>query len=144
MNEYVVLYILSPDEDEVYYLRKNKPKVELIHNKLVGFGGKIEKTDKSKFQALKREIKEELDLDTDEFSRIDYRGYFSEEGFGKVYVYLGYLDYKLDEGHIKGEGEAKYYPIDYYKKNKTDFAKDDPIFLEELFTTDNLIEYDFR
>lgn len=57
---YVVGFLIDPDRDMVLLIRKNRPAWQA--GKLNGIGGHIEETDRSAFDAMRREFEEETGL----------------------------------------------------------------------------------
>ena len=143
MDEYVVANILSPDKSKVYFVKKDKPHKPYLHNKLIGFGGKVEPIDKSINDALIREVKEELDITLD-LSQVEERGFVIDKRMGKVWMFMVYLDYELEEKYVENEGFAKYYPLDYFRDNINEFLEGDLVVLEKLFFTDEKLDLDYR
>ena len=90
MKEFVVLHFIDPNTNELYLLKKDKPSMPHLHNKLVGFGGKIEENE-TPHEALIREIKEELDLEINEEDLI-LRGVLYDAFNAKVFVFTSFLN----------------------------------------------------
>ncbi len=141
MQEFVVVYLIDRNTDEVYYLKKDRPHMKWIHDKLVGWGGKLEKGESIK-QAAIREIKEELGLDLDE-SELILQGEFIDGIGGKVYVMKYFLDERLPEGVVGGEGEAYYKSKDYHKQYPEEFPRGNLEFESILLFSDDRFNIDF-
>jgi hypothetical protein len=142
MNEFVVVYIINPLTQQVLYLKKNHgPKI--ILNKLIGFGGLIEESDKvqDKFQtiinATRRELKEELEepLNKKLFAEnhvFDYYGKIKIDN-GILHILKTELNYTIQETNIPKEGELMYKPLDYHRSQPEDFPLGDVELLDKLF-----------
>ena len=83
MDKTVLAYIFK--DDQVLFLYRNKKEKDINKGKYVGIGGHLEKNE-TPVDALKREIKEETNLDIIDYF---YHGeiYFSDTGYEEI-MYL--------------------------------------------------------
>lgn len=80
MQQYVVGFLFSEDGKEVLLIRKTKPSWQA--GRLNGVGGKVE-TGETPAEAMRREMKEEADLDI-----ADWEHYAILEGEGRYQVHM--------------------------------------------------------
>ena len=121
--------------DNYLMLLRNKRQNDINKNKYLGIGGHIEKNE-SIIEAIKREVKEETNLD---IIKYDYRGkiFFSNQGYEEtIYLFL-ITDFKgelmeSDEGELMWVKEDKLFDLNmwegdiYFLKpliNSNDFIK---------------------
>ena len=142
MLKYVVIYLIDEITSEVYYLKKNRPRMKSIHNKLVGWGGKIENNE-TPIQASIREVKEELNLDLLE-NKIVKQGEFYDEIGEYISVCKYYLNNRLKEGLIENEGIASYKPKYYHKLHPEEFPEINLQFQDLILFSDKKFKLDFR
>jgi len=96
MKRYVVAFILTPDLQRVWLIRKNKP--EWQKGCLNGIGGKIEEDGESPVEATVREIKEEagITLDSSQLTTIGYMQGTNNDGSEfRVDIFTGTTSKKL-------------------------------------------------
>ena len=140
MKEFAVVYILDESSQEVYYLRKEKPAFPHLHQKLLGFGGRRENRDEDFHETAIRELEEELHLQVEKNDLI-FRGVLwdSKEN-DLVYIFLLPYEKRLQEGYIKGEGDARYYSYTYHRSHPQDFCSGSLKFLDDLFFSEKKIK----
>ena len=84
MDETVLAYIFK--QDKVLMLYRNKKKNDINEGKWMGVGGHIEKGE-TPDQALKREVKEETNLDVKEYQLLGVIYFSTGEYHEKMYLY---------------------------------------------------------
>ena len=142
MRYYVVVYLIDKDTNEFYYLKKNRPNIDWLHNKLIGWGGEIE-TFEDKYECAIRELKEELSLDIKK-EKLSYRGKFHNANNGIVYVMTYYLEERLKEGKIENEGVAYYKSFNHHHKNPAEFPKNNYLIIDKILNNEEVFDIDLR
>lgn len=99
MSTYVLGFLFSKQGDKVWLIRKNKPEWQA--GKYNGIGGKIEPGESAP-EAMRREFKEEADLDITDWN---WFGTLSDDKDGyHVYCYYAYSDEEaktMTKEHVK-------------------------------------------
>lgn len=134
-----VVYIIDSKTNKIAYLKKNRPKIPQIHNKLLGWGGKFEPEDNnSSTNCAIRELEQELNLKIEK-EQLEKRGHiyiFNK----KITVFLTEIDINIPEGYIKNEGELIYKPKSYQLRFPNEFPKGDVPMLNKLYFSNEFFE----
>lgn len=138
VKEETVLAYIEKD-DSYLLLYRNKKKKDINKNKWVGIGGHLEK-DETPIEALKREIKEETNLDVIDY---EYKGivHFNNENCSEIMHLFVVKDYSGSLGECD-EGELKFVP-----KNEIfnlPIWEGDKIFLQYLFNDEPYFELELN
>lgn len=144
MEKFVVIYFLFPKTKEIFYLIKDRPKIPHLHNKYLGFGGKVEK-DESEEDAIIREVKEELDFDIDKSKLIAQGILYDYVRNREIHIFKMYFDNKIfKEGVIEREGFGVYKNYTFHKENPETQVDSNYLVIDRLIESDKAFKVEFR
>jgi len=139
-NREAVVYLVDSKMHEVFYLLKDCfGKAPHLHDKLVGWGGRMETVDSNSIiDCAIRELEEELGLSFKK-EELSARGQIFRPD-RTVAVFTSILDKRLEEKYIENEGIGIYKPKDYHLTNPKKFLESDIEMLNKLYSTDDYFE----
>lgn len=142
-QEFVVVYFLFPKTKEVYYLKKDRPHMTHLHDKYMGFGGRLE-SGESITEGILREVKEELDYDINK-DKLDYCGIFNDmKRKHKLHIFRISLEDKIfNEGGIENEGIGKYLSYDYHHNFPEEFPENNLLFQDKVIFSDEFFQIEY-
>ena len=137
MIETVLIYLEK--EDQYLFLYRNKKKDDFNKDKYIGIGGKVEKGE-TIFDALKREVKEETNLDLLSY---EYKGivYFHNDDFHEAMHLFTSHDFKgtikdCDEGTLRWINKENFDELPMWEGDKIFFEyikNNEPFFKLDLY-----------
>lgn len=143
MEKFVVIYFMFPKTKEIFYLIKDRPKIPHLHNKHLGFGGKVEGNESSE-EAIIREVKEEINFDIDKSKLIAQGILYDYVRNREIHIFKMYFDKKIfEEGIIEGEGMGVYRGYDFHRNFPETQVDSNYLVIDKLIESDKVFRVEF-